>query len=243
MKGLIAERLLASLGFGSRKDSRKIIRSKALEVDGQIIDDPNYKFQNKPEFIYVYGEKTPTIIDLYIMLHKPLQVECSHRPQHHVSVYSLLPERFLSMKLSSVGRLDVVSSGLLLLSNDGQFIHHLESPKRGILKRYSVSLARPFSSDQEQALLTGVALKGERNIVHAKSLKVHSPTQIELEIGEGLYHQVRRMFAAVGNHVESLQRIAVGDLFLDSSLSPGDWRFLQKTDLEKLSFQNTKLFE
>ena len=221
MPALTLDRLLASIGFGSRKEARALVRMGLVELDGKVLDDPFMEFAERPANIMVNGEEVPTVEKLYVMLYKPVDVECSHNPRDHQSVYSLLPDRFTAMGIQSVGRLDADSEGLLLLSNQGDFIHRVESPKKGCLKRYRVTLARPFTAEQETELLGGVMLKGERREVVAR-------------IGEGLYHQVRRMFAAVGNHVETLERISIGPLQLDMTLGRGGWRFLSDAEIASL---------
>ena len=224
MPALTLDRLLASIGFGSRKEARALVRMGLVELDGNVLDDPFMEFAERPANITVNGEEVPTVEKLYVMLHKPVDVECSHNPRDHQSVYSLLPDRFSAMGIQSVGRLDADSEGLLLLSNQGDFIHRVESPKKGLFKRYRVTLARPFTAEQETELLGGVMLKGERREVVARAI----------ERGEGLYHQVRRMFAAVGNHVETLERISIGPLALDESLGKGGWRFLTEAEVASL---------
>jgi len=233
MPALTLDRLLASIGFGSRKEARALVRMGLVELDGNVLEDPFVEFDKRPENITVNGEEVPTVEKLYVMLHKPVDVECSHNPRDHQSVYSLLPDRFSAMGLQSVGRLDADSEGLILLSNQGDFIHRIESPKRGCLKRYRVTLARPFTEAQESELLAGVMLKDERRPVCAREIE-RDGDGVVITIGEGLYHQVRRMFAAVGNHVETLERISVGPLVLDRTLGKGGWRFL--TDEEVALF-------
>lgn len=233
MPALTLERLLASMGYGSRKESRALVRMGLVELDGNVLEDPFMEFAERPESITVNGEEVPTVDKLYVMMHKPLDVECSHNARDHQSVFSLLPDRFTAMGIQTVGRLDADSEGLLLLSNQGDFIHKVESPKKGLLKRYRVTLAREFTEAQKQELLKGVMLKGERREVLAREIEVEGDSVI-VAIGEGLYHQVRRMFAAVGNHVETLERISIGPVQLDASLGRGGWRFL--TDEEVSSF-------
>lgn len=122
----------------------------------------------------------------------------------------------------------------LLLSNQGDFIHKVESPKKGHLKKYSVTLARPFTEEQKAELLRGVMLKGERREVIARSIDVEDGS-IVITIGEGLYHQVRRMFAAVGNHVLTLRRVSIGPVALDETLGNGGWRYLTEEEVALLS--------
>ena len=233
MPALTLERLLAGIGFGSRKEARGLVRMGLVELDGKVLEDPFMEFAGRPETITVNGEEVPTVEKLYVMLHKPLDVECSHNARDHRSVFELLPDRFTAMGIQSVGRLDADSEGLLLLSNQGDFIHRVESPKKGLLKHYKVTLAREFTDAQREELLKGVMLKGERREVVAREIETDGESVI-IAIGEGLYHQVRRMFAAVGNHVETLERISIGNLKLDPTLGRGGWRFL--TDEEVSQF-------
>lgn len=234
MPALTLERLLASMGYGSRKESRALVRMGLVELDGNVLEDPFMEFAERPESITVNGEEVSTVDKLYVMMHKPLDVECSHNARDHQSVFSLLPDRFTAMGIQTVGRLDADSEGLLLLSNQGDFIHKVESPKKGLLKRYRVTLAREFTEAQKQELLKGVMLKGERREVLAHEIEVEGNSVI-VAIGEGLYHQVRRMFAAVGNHVETLERISIGPVQLDASLGRGGWRFLTDEEVSSLS--------
>ena len=235
MPTLTLERLLASIGFGSRKECRALIRMGLVELEGMVQEDPFVEFETRPDSITVNGEEVTTETKIYGILHKPLGYECSAKPQHHESVFSLLPSRFQGMDVRLVGRLDVDTSGLICFSNQGDFIHALESPKRGVKKRYLATLARPLEKEQEEQLLNPMMLKNEKRPVHAKSLKRLEEKLVEVEITEGLYHQVRRMFAAVGNHVESLKRISIGNLDLEQTeLLPGEWRLCNAEDLKKL---------
>lgn len=243
MPALTLERLVASIGFGSRKEARALIRAGMVEMDGEVVDDPFVEFKTRPEVITVNGEEVPTVEKLYIMMDKPLDVECSHNARDHQSIYSLLPDRFTAMGLQSVGRLDADSSGLILLSNQGDFIHKVESPKKGYLKKYRVTLAREFTAEQKAELLKGVMLKDERRPVLARELSEEQITAADgstqntvvISIGEGLYHQVRRMFAAVGNHVMTLSREAIGPVTMDTTLGTGGWRFMTEEEVASLT--------
>ena len=235
MPTLTLERLLASIGFGSRKECRALIRMGLVELEGIVQEDPFVEFETRPDSITVNGEEVTTETKIYGILHKPLGYECSAKPQHHESVFSLLPSRFQGMGVRLVGRLDVDTSGLICFSNQGDFIHALESPKRGVKKRYLATLARPLEKEQEEQLLNPMMLKNEKRPVQAKSLNRLEEKVVEIEITEGLYHQVRRMFAAVGNHVEALKRISIGNLDLEQTkLLPGEWRLCDAEDLKKL---------
>lgn len=235
MPTLTLERLLASIGFGSRKECRALIRMGLVELEGIVQEDPFVEFETRPDSITVNGEEVTTETKIYGILHKPLGYECSAKPQHHESVFSLLPSRLQGMDVRLVGRLDVDTSGLICFSNQGDFIHSLESPKRGVKKRYLATLARPLEKEQEEQLLNPMMLKNEKRPVQAKSLNRLEEKVVEIEITEGLYHQVRRMFAAVGNHVEALKRISIGNLDLEQTeLLPGEWRLCDAEDLKKL---------
>ena len=233
MPALTLERLLAGIGFGSRKEARALVRMGVVELNGEVQEDPFVEFKERPATITVNGEEVTTQEKLYVMLHKPLDVECSHNARDHRSVFELLPDRFTAMGIQTVGRLDADSEGLLLLSNQGDFIHKVESPKKGYLKKYRVTLARPFTEEQKAELLGGVMLKGERRPVLAREIAVEGDSVV-ISIGEGLYHQVRRMFAAVGNHVETLKREAIGPVLLDETLGKGGWRFLTDDEVASL---------
>lgn len=243
MPALTLERLVASIGFGSRKEARALIRAGMVEMDGEVVDNPFVEFKTRPEVITVNGEEVPTVEKLYIMMDKPLDVECSHNARDHQSIYDLLPDRFTAMGLQSVGRLDADSSGLILLSNQGDFIHKVESPKKGYLKKYRVTLAREFTAEQKAELLKGVMLKDERRPVLARELSEERVTAADgtvqntvvISIGEGLYHQVRRMFAAVGNHVMTLSREAIGPVAMDDTLGSGGWRFMTEEEVASLT--------
>lgn len=242
MPALTLERLVASIGFGSRKEARALIRAGMVEMDGEVVDDPFVEFKTRPEVITINGEEVPTVEKLYIMMDKPLDVECSHNARDHQSIYDLLPERFTAMGLQSVGRLDADSSGLILLSNQGDFIHKVESPKKGYLKKYRVTLAREFTAEQKAELLKGVMLKDERRPVLARELSEErivvdgaEVDSVVISIGEGLYHQVRRMFAAVGNHVMTLSREAIGPVTMDTTLGSGGWRFMTEEEVASLT--------
>ena len=234
MSNLTVERLLASLGFGSRKESRALVRMGVVKIAGREIEDPFEELDTRPETIDVNDECIPTVEKLYVMLNKPLGYECSHAPRDHESVFALIPDRLLAMGINAVGRLDAESTGLLLLSNQGEFVHRIESPRKGKDKTYIATLARPFDDAQKAKLLVGVMLNQEPEPLAAHSVKALGELEVEISIGEGRYHQVRRMFAAVGNHVEALRRVSIGGITLDPSLEPGKWRFLTDAEVASL---------
>jgi 16S rRNA pseudouridine516 synthase len=162
---------------------------------------------------------------IYIKLNKPLGYECSHAPASHESVFSLFPLEFIKNGLQCAGRLDVDTTGLLLLSNDGEFIHKIEHPKKGFAKTYIAGLTDSLTEGMQKKLLTGVQLHGEKRLCKALELKLLAENMAEIIIKGGVYHQVKRMFAAVGNKVVTLHRSKIGDYELEA-LKEGEWRFI-----------------
>ncbi|HJW04340.1 MAG TPA: 16S rRNA pseudouridine(516) synthase [Azospira sp.] len=228
------ERLLHSQGFGTRKECRALVRNGWLEINGVVCEDPFLQVEPEGFEFTVDDEPWRYREKAYVLMHKPAGYECSQAPKHHPSVYSLLPEQLRNRGLQSVGRLDEDTTGLLLLTDDGQFIHALSSPKRKVAKVYEATLRHPMAQEQLQTLLNGVLLHGDTAPVRTTACELLSPTLLRLTITEGKYHQVKRMVAACSNRVESLRRIAVGGLSLPENLAPGSWIWLDEDDLARL---------
>jgi 16S rRNA pseudouridine516 synthase len=228
------EQIIFSQGFGTRKTCRTLIRSDRVVVNGQACADPFMEFDpvglqfSVDDEIWQYREKA------YLIMNKPADYECSQKPKHHPSVYSLFPNPIRERKIQSIGRLDEDTTGLLLFSDDGQFIHRMESPKWKVPKVYEVTAKHPLAAEQIAALLKGVQLDDEPESVAALDSKAISDCVIHLTLGEGKYHQVKRMVAAVGNRVEALKRIAMGRLVLPVDLLPGAWRWMEPNELDLL---------
>ncbi len=230
------ERILQSQGFGSRKVCRALIRTGAVVVGGSPCDDPFAEFQAEDLEFSVAGESWRYRERAYLLLNKPAGYECSRSPRHHPSVFALLPPPLALRGVQSVGRLDEDTTGLLLLSDDGEFIHHLISPRRQITKIYEVTTKHPVSEEQIAALLAGVQLHDAPEPVSAASCVRVSEQVVHLGINEGKYHQVKRMLAACGNRVAALRRIQIGGLLLPHDLAEGCWCWLEATDLSCLGF-------
>jgi len=229
------ERIIHSQGFGSRKECRALIRAGMVVIDGQVVDDPKQDFVAEGLQFEVDGEQWAYRAKAYLMLHKPAGHECSRQPQFHPSVYALLPWPLVERGVQSVGRLDQDSTGLLLFSDDGQFIHAWSSGKKRIPKVYRARLAEPAGQRMIDALLKGVELNDEPELIRAADCVRLDEHNIELTVTEGKYHLVKRMVAAAGNHVEALHRIRIGGLELPLDLLDGEWCWLEQDHLRQLA--------
>ncbi len=235
------ERLLHTQGFGSRKECRALIRAGYVSVAGVSCEDPFEDFDpgSKDESAgleFRVGDETWRYrAKAYLMLHKPAGYECSHKPTFHPSVFTLLPSQMLARDVQCVGRLDQDTTGLMLLSDDGQFIHQWSSGKKRTPKLYEVTLKHAVDEDFAAHLVAGVELHDEPAPIAAAACELSSETTLRLTICEGKYHQVKRMVAAAGNRVEALHRSRIGGLDLDLALAPGQWRWLEAEDLQTLT--------
>ncbi len=224
---------LANLGYGSRKEVAWMFREgRVTDAAGEVLyaDDPLEHDQ-----VRVDGERLDPPPGLVLMLHKPAGYTCSTRDKGR-TVYELLPARFARRDpgLSTVGRLDRDTTGLLLLTDDGGLLHRIVSPKSKLPKVYQATLAGDLRGDEAALFASGsLLLESETTPLLPAQLQVLGPRQAQLTLHEGRYHQVRRMFAAVGNHVEALHRPRVGGLEL-GGLAPGQWRALDASDLGRL---------
>lgn len=234
------ERLLQSQGFGSRKACRALIEAGRLGIDGQICRQPATSLLPDGLVFELDGQRWPWRAQLYLALYKPPGFECSRNPQHHPSVLQLLPAHFVERGVQPVGRLDADTSGLLLLSDDGAFIHALASPRRHVAKTYRVSTRHPVDAGQLTALLDGVQLHDEPAPLAALAAEPVAERVLDLTIDQGKYHQVKRMLAAAGNRVEGLHRLAMGSLRLDgpplAGLAEGQWCELDAAALALLGY-------
>ncbi len=227
-------RALQSQGFGSRKVCVAQVRAGAVEVNGVLCDDPEAEVDPAVLELTLDGVTWSYREKAYVLMHKPTGYECSHHPSHHHSVFALLPPPLLQRGVQCVGRLDQDTTGLLLFSDDGQFIHRMISPKKGVAKVYRAVCAETLSDGMLDALRSGVQLNDEPAPIAALACEVLDERTLRLTLAEGKYHQVKRMIAATGNRVDSLHREAIGDYALPTSLMPGTWRWLESDDLTQL---------
>lgn len=229
------DRILQSQGFGTRRYCGDLVAAGMVEVEGELCEDPRAEFVLEGLRLTVDGEEWVCHDKAYLMLHKPTGYECSQRPLHHPSVYTLLPVPLRERGVQAVGRLDQDTTGLLLLSDDGQFIHAQTSPKRKVPKIYEVTTAEPVTEAQAAALREGVQLEDEPAPIAALACEIVGERALRLTLAEGKYHQVKRMVVAAGNHVAALHRSRIGGLALDPALAPGEWRWLTAADLAELA--------
>ena len=232
--GMQLERILHRQGFGSRKLCRILIVNDQVTVNGEPCDDPSADFDTADLHFTVEGVAWQYREQAYLMLHKPAHYECSHKTLHHPSIYRLLPAPLVERGVQCIGRLDEDTTGLILLSDDGQFIHRMSSPKWKVPKVYEVTTKHAVDAQQVERLLAGVLLVDEDETIAALACVQVAAQVIHLTLAEGKYHQVKRMLAAVGNRVEGLKRIRIGTLELPADLAPGAWRWLEDDDFTKL---------
>lgn len=208
----------------SRKDSAKVVQSGEVSVDGAIQKKGAFQVPENAEVIWG-GERLEVMGPIYLMINKPLGCVCANQDSAHMTVFAHL-DIPISDKLHTVGRLDLDTSGLLLITDDGKWSHRITSPKKKCPKVYHAWLSEPVLEENIRAFAEGLQLTGEKTITAPAVLEILNEREALVHVHEGRYHQVRRMFAAVGNNVEKLHREQVGALSLDIDLLPGDYRFL-----------------
>ncbi|MBU1424983.1 MAG: 16S rRNA pseudouridine(516) synthase [Gammaproteobacteria bacterium] len=229
MSKLPLDRILQSQGFGTRKWCRELIEDGEVSIGGETVGDTRSTFETDGLEFSVYGEPWQYREHVYIALNKPADYECSRKPSHHPGVLSLLPEQFALRDVQPVGRLDHDTTGLLLMSDDGSFIHAQSSPKRHIPKVYVATTHEPLTPRLVEQLLNGVKLHDEPAPLAAVVCRMLDTHQLEIVLEQGKYHQVKRMLAAAGNHCVALRRTEIGGLKLDAlDLPEGAWCYLDE---------------
>jgi 16S rRNA pseudouridine516 synthase len=230
------DRLLANMGYGSRREIHGLVRAGLVTLDGAELEEADRRIAITPDLptrMRIDGAPLDPLPGLALMLHKPVGVTCSHKEAGPL-VYSLLPDRWRHRDppISTVGRLDKDTSGLLLLTDDGGLLHRIISPRNHVPKRYRATLDRPLRGDEAATFAAGtLLLDGEDKPLLPVEMEVVSPTSAIVTLNEGRYHQVRRMFAAVGNHVTALHRDRIGALTLPDDLGPGQYRLMSEADI------------
>ncbi|PMS15192.1 16S rRNA pseudouridine(516) synthase [Trinickia dabaoshanensis] len=228
------ESILFKQGFGSRRQCRALIAEGRVTVAGTVCTEAHTDFALDDLTFDVDGTEWRYRERAYLMLNKPSGYECSRDPQHHLSVFALLPPPLAARGVQCVGRLDEDTTGLLLLSDDGQFVHAHTSPKRKVPKTYLATTRHALDEHQLQALRDGVLLHGEKAPIAAAGASIRGEKLLEITVNEGKYHQVKRMIAAAGNRCEALHREKIGSLALPATLAPGAWQWLDDEALRAL---------
>lgn len=240
--------ILFSQGFGTRRVCAGLIQQGFVQVYEQNNPlSPVKCAQAATEFVaeglrfQVQGVDWPYAEKAYLMLHKPAATECSQKPSTYPSIYTLLPaplrqrpQKGAVQGVQAIGRLDQDTTGLLLLTDDGKFIHRMSSPRHHVPKVYEVTVKHPLTDKQVSQLLSGVVLDDDPKPVRAAACEAVSEFHLRLTLTEGKYHQVKRMLAAVSNRVEGLHRSQIGGLALPDELLPGQWRWLTEEDLARI---------
>ena len=233
------DRLLANLGYGSRREVQHLVHAGRVTLDGEVAADADQRVAVTPDLcerMTVDGRPLDPPPGMALLMHKPRGVTCSHKEAGPL-VYELLPARWRRREpaLSSIGRLDKDTSGLLLFTDDGGLLHRVISPRSHVAKRYLATLDRPLRGDEGELFASGsLLLEGEETPLRPAVLEPLSPTTAWITVTEGRYHQVRRMFAAVGNHVTALHRDRMGALDLPPDLEPGAYRLLAPQEVARL---------
>lgn len=213
----------------TRSQAQKSIRRREVEVDGVEVRDPSRSVGDENEVVW-QGREVRLSGPRYFMLNKPAGVVCATIDSQHTTVIDLLDEAN-PRGLHVAGRLDIDTTGLVLISDDGEWSHRITSPKHKCEKSYLVTLAEPLDESLIASFAAGIELKGEKEKSKPAQLEILSLTEARLIIREGKYHQVKRMFAAVGNHVVTLHRERIGELLLDSKLEEGECRSLSEEEV------------
>jgi 16S rRNA pseudouridine516 synthase len=236
------QEILYSQGFGPRRTCIGLVEHGLVSVEGDVVRDPFAAFDPQGMHFSVEGKEWTYHAKAYLVLHKPHGYETSQKPSAWPSIYTLLPaplrqrpNKGSTPGVQAIGRLDQDTTGLLLLSDDGAFIHRMSSPKHHVPKEYQVETADPVDERQVRRLLEGVVLVDDPKPVRAAACVQTASHALALTLTEGKYHQVKRMLAAVGNRVVRLHRSRIGRLELPPDLRPGEWRWLSTDELETVA--------
>ncbi len=236
MSKLTPDRILQTQGFGTRRRCGELVAGGEVSIAGQTVTDNRIAIETDGLVLTVSGEPWTYRKHLYIALNKPAGFECSRKASHYPGVLTILPEQFTRRDVQPVGRLDHDTTGLLLLSDDGPFLHRQSSPKRHIPKVYLATTHDPATQELAAKLLSGVKLHDEPAPLAAVTCRMIDTHRIEIVLEQGKYHQVKRMLAAAGNHCVALQRTQIGGLKLDAlGLAEGEWCYLDDAQLALLA--------
>lgn len=236
MGKLTLDRILQSQGFGTRKWCSELIAAGEVSIAGETVTDSRAAIETSGLVFRIFDESWDYREHVYIALNKPADFECSRKASQHPGVMTILPEQFTRRDVQPVGRLDHDTTGLLLMSDDGPFIHQQSSPRRHIPKIYTATTHDPVTPELVAKLLAGVKLHDETELLAAVSCSRVDTHRVEIVLEQGKYHQVKRMLAAAGNHCVALRRTQIGGLKLDAlRLAEGEWCYLDAAQLALLA--------
>ncbi|WP_100405160.1 pseudouridine synthase [Bacillus solitudinis] len=230
------DKLLANMGYGTRKEVKKVLKTGIVQIDGEPVKDAKAQVKPEEQVVTIHGDVVHYQPYIYLMLNKPKGVISATEDEEHETVIDLLAYEHALFQPFPVGRLDKDTEGFLLITNDGKFSHALMSPKRHVTKTYVAVIKGEVTDEDIVAFNEGVVLDDGylTKPAHLKILSQAAISEIELTITEGKYHQVKRMFEAVGKKVTELKRKAIGALELDSTLKLGEYRELSEEEYELL---------
>ena len=236
------DKFLANSGIGTRKEVKDILKNRKSSVNDVFVKDGKIQIDEKKDIVKYENKIVNYKPFVYIMMNKPAGVISATEDNHHKTVIDLLNDEYRTYDIFPVGRLDIDTEGLLLLTNDGILSHNLLSPKKHVDKKYYVKIAKPLSENDVKTLENGIKL-GENFVTKKAKIEVISKdshengnNQVYITISEGKFHQVKRMFKAVNNEVLYLKRITMGNLLLDQNLKLGEYRELTEEELDELKF-------
>lgn len=230
------DKLIASQGRFSRREVQELIKNGAVKVNGITVRDRGAKSDDEKDIICVNGEQLDFQRFVYIMLNKPKGVVSATNDKNEKTVIDLVPKEFKGRNLFPAGRLDITTTGFVLVTDDGDFAHRILSPKNHIEKTYEARLAESVTEGQLEAVRNGIELKDGTKCLPAKVTVLADGEKplVEIKICEGKYHQIKRMFAAAGNGVIELKRTQMGRLTLDPRLKEGECRLLDAHEVQKI---------
>lgn len=226
------DKYISGCGYASRKDVKKLIKQGIVFIDGEVCKKPEEQ-TDENSIVEVDGERLIYREFVYLMLNKPQGCVSAVYDKKYPVVTEFVPEEYAHFEVYPVGRLDIDTEGLLILTNDGQFAHEMTSPKKDVYKRYFAVLDKPIEEKDVEIFAGGMEFK-EFTAKSAKLEITENPNEVYIEIAEGKFHQVKRMCERVGKTVTYLKRVAIGNLKLDKSLEKGEVRELTKDELDML---------
>lgn len=228
------DKLVSSQSDLSRNDVKKLIKKGLITVDGKTASSPDLHVNPEENVICVNGQALNYKEHIYLMLNKPAGVVSATDDKIHKTVLDLVPDDMFREGLFPAGRLDADTTGFVLITDDGDFAHEILSPKNHVEKTYIARTTDPVSAKDIEALEHGIVLKDGFECMPAKVKAINSTT-VEIKICEGKYHQIKRMFGALGNKIAELKRVKIGGLTLDVALKPGEMREITQEELLKIT--------